>query len=101
MSILLYVDDLVIVGADLDKIDRVKSQLETSFEMKDLNDLHYFLGVEVICNPEGILMSQRHYVRSMLFKFGMTECKSISTPLNWNLKLHSDSGMTCDPKRFL
>ena len=43
-----------------------------SFDMKDLRDLHYFLEIEVIHTPKGILISQRHYVLSMLFKFGMT-----------------------------
>ena len=45
---LLYVDDLVISGADLDEIIRVKCQLLATFEMKDLGDLHYFLGIEMI-----------------------------------------------------
>ena len=61
VSILLYVDDLVITGADLGEIDRVKLQLAASFDMKDLGDLHYFLEIEVIRIPEGILISQRHY----------------------------------------
>ena len=46
VSILLYVDNLVIADADLDEIGRVKLQLATSFDMKDLGDLHYFLGIE-------------------------------------------------------
>ena len=68
--------------------------------MKDLGDLHYFLGIEVIRTPEGILISQRHYVLSMLFKFGTTDCKSVSTPLDRNVKLRPDSGEVCDPTRF-
>ena len=56
VSILLYVDDLVITGADLGEIDRVNLQLATSFDMKDLGDLHYFLGIEMIRTPEGILV---------------------------------------------
>ena len=59
VSILLYVDDLVITGADLGEINRVKLQLATSFDMKDLGDLRYFLKIEVICTPEGILINQR------------------------------------------
>ena len=43
--------------------------------MKDLGDPHYFLGIEVIRPPVGILISQCHYVLSMLFKFGMADCK--------------------------
>ena len=57
-SILLYVDDLVITSVDLGEIYRVKSQLAASFDMKDLGDLHYFLGIGVVCAPEDILISQ-------------------------------------------
>ena len=95
VSILLYVDDLVIV--DLEEINHMKSQLTTSFDMKDLGDLHYFLSIKVICIPEGILINQRHYVLSMLFKFKMTDGKSVWTPLDQNVKLHPESGMACDP----
>ena len=68
--------------------------------MKDLRDLHYFLGIIVIRTPEGILISQRHYMLSMLFKFEMANHKSISTPLDRTVKLRPDSGKVCDPKRF-
>ena len=40
VSILLYVDDLVITSADLGEINRVKLQLAASFNMKDMGDLH-------------------------------------------------------------
>ena len=62
VSILLYVEDLVIADVDLEEIGQVKSQLVATFEMKDLGDLHYFLGIEVIQTLEGILISQRHYM---------------------------------------
>ena len=53
---------MVITDADLGEVDRVKLQLAASFDMKDLGDFHYFLGIEVIRTLEGILISQRHYV---------------------------------------
>ena len=87
-------------GADLDEISREKLQHAASFDMKDLGDLHYFLGIEVIRTSEGILISQRHYMLSMLFKFEMANYKSISTPLDRTVKLRPDSGKVCDPKRF-
>ena len=100
VSLLLYVDALVIARADLEEIRRVKSQLATSIEMKDLGDLHYFLGIEVIRTPEGILISQRHNALSMLFQFGMANCKPISTPLGRNMKLRQGLGNACDATRF-
>ena len=74
VCILLYVDDLVITDPDLTAISKVKSQLSEAFEMKDLVYLHYFLEIEVIHTPDGILSSQRHYVLNMLYKFGMMDC---------------------------
>ena len=100
VNILLYIDDLVIVNANLEEINSVKSLLAASFDMKDLGDLHYFLGIEVIRTPEGIMVSQRHYVLNMLFKSSITKCKYVSTLVDRNLKLRPKSGMACDPKWF-
>ena len=61
LVILLYVDDLVIGGKDLVVIQNTKSLLSNKFEMKDLGELHYFLGIEVIRTPDGLLLTQRHY----------------------------------------
>jgi hypothetical protein len=59
VSILLYVDDLVITGADREVTTCVRRQLAASFEMNDLEDLHCFLRIEEIrTSPEGILMNQ-------------------------------------------
>ena len=71
--------------------------------MKDLGDLHYFLGIEVIHTPEGILISQRHYVLSMLFKLGMADSKFVSTPLDRTGKLRPKSlkGMRPDEVRTI
>ena len=80
--IILYVDDLVIRGEHLVDIKKVKSLLSEKFEMMDMKELHYFLGIEVIRTPVGIMISQRHYIVNLLYNFGMTECKSVATPLD-------------------
>mgnify|MGYP002775947961 CR=1 FL=1 len=58
--IILYMDDLVIRGKNLDVIHKVKLLLLGRFEMIDMDELHYFLGIEVIQTPVGIVLSQRH-----------------------------------------
>ena len=96
--IILYVDALVIGGEHLAVIDHIKKLLSGRFEMKDMKELHYFLGIEVIRTPDGIMLSQRHYILKLLYKFGMTECKPVTTPLDRNLKLDADSSTTeCEP----
>ena len=96
--IILYWDDLVIGGEHLVDINKVKSLLSGKFEMKDMKELHYFLGIEVIRTTARIMISQRHYNLNLLYKFGMAECKSVATPLDRNLKLDADCGTTmCEP----
>ena len=50
--------------------------------MTNMKELYYFLGIEVIRTPVGIMISQRHYILNLLYNFGMTECKSVATPLD-------------------
>jgi hypothetical protein len=60
--------------------------------MKDLGELCYFLGIEVIQSPKGIWLLQRQYALNKLSKYGMMGCKPISIPLEQNVKLSADEG---------
>ncbi|MCO5583657.1 hypothetical protein L7F22_037570 [Adiantum nelumboides] len=91
--ITLYVDDLIIRGDALKDVEHVKALLRKQFDMKNWGELRYFLGIEMIRNEGGIwLSSQKKYGLDMLMKYGMADCKPISTPLDHNLKLRIDEG---------
>jgi hypothetical protein len=60
--------------------------------MKDLGELRYFLGIEVIQSSKGIWLLQRHYALNKLSEYGMTGYKPISIPLEQNVKLSADKG---------
>ena len=47
MLLILYVDDMVIIGSDPVAIASLKRHLQSEFEMKDLGFMCYFLGIEV------------------------------------------------------
>ena len=99
--IILYVDDLVIGGESLLDINKIVSLLSRKFEMTDMKELHYFLGIEVIPIPTSIMISQRHYILNLLYKFGMAECKSVATPLDRNLQKDVDSDTDeCKPMQY-
>ena len=101
LFIIIYVDDLVIGGEHLGDIEHTKRLLSNRFEMKDMEELHYFLGIEVIRTPDGITHSQRDYIFYLLYNFGMTQCKLVTTPLDCNLKLDADSGTReCEPTLY-
>ena len=52
--------------------------------------MHYFLGMEVWQNIDGISLGQGKYAVKILKRFGMMECKAMATPMASNLKLLSD-----------
>eukprot|EP00253_Pinus_taeda_P025760 PITA_25760 len=56
--LVLYVDDLILTGSDPNLVNHVKSSLKKKFEMTDLGNLHYFLGLKVLQSKEGISLSQ-------------------------------------------
>ena len=89
--IVLYLDDLVIWGENLTDIKMVKSLLSNRFEMKDMKKLDYFLNIEIIRTPIGIMIFQQHYILNLLYKSRMIECKPVLTPLYQYLKLYADS----------
>jgi hypothetical protein len=70
----------------------LKKLLKQKFEMKDLGELRYFLGIEVIQSPKGIWLLQKQYALNKLSEYGMMNCKPISIPLEQNVKLNADEG---------
>jgi hypothetical protein len=55
--------------------------LDTNFALKDLGELHFFLGIEITKNAAGLLLSQGKNAEDLLKRAGMTTCKPINTPL--------------------
>ena len=78
----IYVDDLIVIGDNVNAIVMLKKQLNREFDMKDLGELCYFLGIEVVRTDVGIWLVQQQYAFDMLKKFGMTTCKPLDTPLD-------------------
>jgi len=84
----LYVDDMLIIGANMTKIDRLKKQLSENFEMKDLGLTKQILGMRIFRDrSEGILnLSQEKYIEKLLSKFNVRNAKTKNTPLGTHLK---------------
>ncbi|KAJ9537573.1 hypothetical protein OSB04_030306 [Centaurea solstitialis] len=90
--LLLYVDDMIITGSDTTGITHLKQSLSSSFEMKDLGLLHYFLGLEVLSDTAGTYLCQAKYTSDFLSRAGITDQKVVSTPLEPNLHLTPNAG---------
>ncbi|XP_021807743.1 uncharacterized protein LOC110751560 [Prunus avium] len=86
-ALIVYVDDIVVTGNDTEEQLKLQKYLSQEFEMKNLGDLKYFLGIEVARSTTGIFMSQRKYVLDLLTETGMLGCKPVDTPIEMNHKL--------------
>jgi hypothetical protein len=73
-------------------ITSLLSDLQSEFALKDLGDLHYFLGIEVSHTKEGIYLSQKKYTVDVLQRARMTTCKLVNTPLSCSSKLSAHDG---------
>jgi Reverse transcriptase (RNA-dependent DNA polymerase) len=89
MIVLLYVDDLLLACNNLKKLKEVKAVLSVNFEMVDIGEVSFFLGIEVERNRKDriIRVKQRKYISDILDRFGMSNCKPVSTPLDTKVKL--------------
>jgi len=87
LLICLYVDDLILTKSDVKEIEVFKTQMMNEFEMSDLGNLTYFLGMEFTEVAEGLVMHQMKYASDILKRFNMMNCNSSSSPVETNMKL--------------
>lgn len=87
----VYVDDLIITGANCDDIKLFKQEMSKKFKMSDLGLLHYYLSIEVKQGPDGITLSQGAYVEKILERSGMAGCNACQVPMEPRLKLSKKS----------
>eukprot|EP00253_Pinus_taeda_P029076 PITA_29076 len=94
---MLYVDDLIITGAERLN-EGCKRDLASEFEMKDIGLMHYFLGLEVWQEEGHFFLGQGKYIVDILSRFHMDNSKPMSTPMitNWK-KLHASDSELVDP----
>ena len=87
--IALYVDDLLIACNNTDFLNMVKAKLNKEFDMKDLKDASYILGIKIERdrNAHAIYLNQSNYLEAVLTKFSMQDCKTVSTPMDPGVKL--------------
>ncbi|GKG48874.1 uncharacterized mitochondrial protein-like protein, partial [Tanacetum coccineum] len=65
----------------------LKDDLSVRFEMKNLGEAGYFLGLEVENTDQGYFISQRGYAKELLQRFGMDKSTETETPMEPKLKL--------------
>ena len=100
--LLLYVDDMLVVGPNKDRVQELKAQLAREFDMKDLGPANKILGMQIHRDRKDrkIWLSQKNYLRKVLRRFNMQDCKPVSTPLPINYKLSSSMRPSNEAERM-
>ena len=87
--LLLYVDDMIIKGDDMQGIQDLKHFLGCQFEIKDLGPLNYFLGLEVSSSADGYYLTQAKYTSNLISRASITDSKIVDTLIEYNCHLNS------------
>ncbi|XP_016581997.1 uncharacterized mitochondrial protein AtMg00810-like [Capsicum annuum] len=90
--LVVYVDDIVLIGTDLKEIDDLKLFLHDQFKIKDLGLLHYFLGIEVLYCDSGVLLHQTKFVHDLLVDYHCDVSSPVFCPQELHRKLTVDMG---------
>ncbi|KAG5080520.1 hypothetical protein JHK86_004585 [Glycine max] len=88
---LVYVDDLL-TGNDPKFINYFKVSLANKFSLKDLGSPSHCLGIELVPTPDGLFLTQHHYIRDLLHKHNMHDAKPVCTPMSASVNLATPSG---------
>ncbi|CAM8969676.1 unnamed protein product [Rhodiola kirilowii] len=96
--LLLYVDDMLIVNKSMKKIENLKGQLSSEFEMKNLGSAQKILGMQIIRDRKKghLFLNQKAYIEKIISKFGMSSSKSVLTPMAQHFRLHKGQSPQSD-----
>ena len=90
--ICLYVDDMLIFGTDLEQVQNTKEFLSKNFDMKDMGEADVILGIRIIKNNDGLILTQSHYIEKVLKRFEHFDSTPVSTPYDSSVKLIRNEG---------
>ena len=99
--LLLYVDDMLVVGSDMQEIVNLKQKLSKQFEMKDLGAAKQILGMRIKrdTNSRTLLLSQDKYINKVLSRFNMQNAKVVITPLGVHFRLSIEQSPKTEEER--
>ncbi|KAK4392733.1 Retrovirus-related Pol polyprotein from transposon RE2 [Sesamum angolense] len=90
--LLIYVDDILIIGESELCLKEIKSYLNKLFTIKDLGTSKYYLGVELARSSEGLVITQAKHIKDLITDAGMTQAKLALTPLPTGIKFSTKGG---------
>ncbi|WVZ54057.1 LOW QUALITY PROTEIN: hypothetical protein U9M48_004922 [Paspalum notatum var. saurae] len=97
----IYVDNIIFGGSSHALVSSFAEQMSREFEMSLMDELQFFLGLQIKQGPKGTFVHQAKYTRDIFKKFEMGDSKPMTTPTSTNMALDADEdGEAVDQKEF-
>ncbi|KAD6455017.1 hypothetical protein E3N88_09723 [Mikania micrantha] len=90
MLVQIYVDDIIFGSTNESLCKDFESLMKSKFEMSSMGELTFFLGLQVKQTSTGIFISQSKYVKDILDRFKLSDCKALGTPMSKTTSLSPD-----------
>ncbi|KAE8723109.1 Retrovirus-related Pol polyprotein from transposon TNT 1-94 [Hibiscus syriacus] len=99
--LLLYVDDMLVAGSNMQEIINLKQKLSKQFAMKDLGAAKQILGMRIKRDTKSgtLMLSQAEYINKVLSRFNMQDAKPVSTPLGVHFRLSKEQSPKTEEER--
>ncbi|KAE8706604.1 putative potassium transporter 12 [Hibiscus syriacus] len=99
--LLLYIDEILVVGSDMQDIINVKQKLSKQFVMKDLGAAKQILGMRIKRDTKSgtLILSQAEYINKVLSRFNMQDVKPVSTPFGVHFRLSKEQSLKTEEER--
>lgn len=100
--LLVYVDDILIASKDMENVQNVKTVLGSIFDIRDLGEAKYFLGMEITRDRARgtIKLSQKKNIADIITRFGMNDAKGKSTPISVGTRLTKNGSQELDKSTY-
>lgn len=86
----IYVDDILFTSNNDELLEEFKYLMKKEFDMTDLGESKFFLGIEILQGSDGVFICQRKYASEVLSRFGMAESNAVRNPIVPGQRLHKD-----------
>jgi hypothetical protein len=90
--LLVYVDDIIVTGNNMETIQTIITKLQADFAIKDLDSLSYFLGIQASRDSTGLHLRQSKYIQDLLTRASMVDSKPYRTPCTTGSKMSKFDG---------
>jgi hypothetical protein len=97
----VHMDDMLIISNSKSKLAKMKLNLTKYFKVKDLGEVKFLLGIEVIRDRKSgsINLSQQAYIGQLLKRFNLQDVKPVMTPLSSGICLTQDNSPTTEEEK--